>query len=237
LKEEILKNLYSLLIALLLAPCAFGDAMVLDAPIKIDPAKLAAAHAALRTPAISRRWSVFASVGVSGAGTTRYSFAGVSAQNTADTMSTGLSAGGGVSYLINPIFQLAGEFEYSSYKYSAGTAGDSELLLMFVPRAQNKTGKQTVWVGLGTGFAITTLANSPTALSTGVAFPSSAMGIVLSPEVGCDYDVGKFSFIGAQLSYAYTTGSVGIPGSGPIPTSENYSRRWASLALRYGTRF
>jgi hypothetical protein len=212
-----------------------------DSMIMIDPAKLKAARAALHPAAPSKRWSVFVSAGLNGLGNSHYVVTGAnSTVNASDTTAPGATVGGGFSYLINPIFQLGGELEYSAYHYSSGSASDSDVLVMFVPRAQTKSAKRTLWAGLGTGLAITSIANSPGNMALGSGAPtssSSPMGIVISPEVGADYDLGRSSFIGAQASYVLTTGSLGEQGTGTVPTSENYIRRWASLALRYGTRF
>jgi hypothetical protein len=247
IREGSVKRHHSFLIVMLfllahpLARSAFGvdgappsspaASAELDAPIRIDPEKLAAAHASLRPSVLNHRWSVFASVGLSGVGSSRYAVnAASSTLNVSDTMSTGLAAGGGVSYLINPIFQLGGDFEYSSYRYSSGAGADSDLLVLFVPRVQTQTRALTLWAGLGTGFAITKLANSPAISSLGAIVPASAMGLAFSPQVGADLDLGKIAFIGAELSYVFMSGSLSGPGSG-------YDRRWASLALRCGTRF
>jgi hypothetical protein len=210
----------------------------LDPIILIDPKKLKEAHASLKPPILDHRWSVFASVGTSALGSSRYVVnSSNSTLTTSDTASVGLMAGGGASYLINPIFQLAGEIAYSTYKISSGVGSDSDLLVMIVPRLQSKKAKNTLWAGIGTGFDITQLGNSPGNAATGSDFPASAMGIAVSPEIGTDYDLSKSSFIGAKLSYVFTSGELGQPVAGSLPTTENYNRRWAMLALTYGKKF
>jgi hypothetical protein len=192
-------------------------------------------------PDETQPWSVYVGLGLSAIGSTQYSV--TSDQPTGlynDSMSKGIAANLGISYLLFRYFRLGLDFGYNGYGYSVGGAGgaDLELTGFLVPRGQYKIKKTTLWAGVGAGMALVTVGGAGIPLPLGAVLPSAGIGLAFSPRIGADYDLNSDFFAGAQLADTFTGAALsGNTATSTTLITENYSRSWIDFTLRIGMRF
>ena len=174
--------------------------------------------------------------------TTKISSGSVVASSTDHASAAALFAGE-FSYQPDSPLGAAIIVEGTRYAYNDPVGPpDGQFGIFFMPRLASSAGPLEIWSGVGLGGMRTALAVQ-TVTQSGVtvsANSTSIFGFAWSPRIGLDLPVGQRAFIGFQLSYTSTSGTlVGTTTyqAKSMDFTEPFTRNWMGAAIRIGSRF
>lgn len=188
----------------------------------------------------SPKWRGYIGIGPTFSPKTDYTFKyqGTSLGSVSNKDKSAIGGSAELEAVINPVFSTSMVFDYSSYKYTDGTANDTELSLMVMPKARANFG---LWAGLGLGLIRTGIGtvSSTSGTATLTLDESSITSFGVSPRIGYDFEVKPGFTLGASIAYMHTSADISssyvdVPNSLNIKITNEFSRSWWIFNVRAG---